>query len=343
MSHELLSNLLYIIVAFSWMMYLAQELFISGASALNISLAKDDEERKQIQATAGLHFDGMEVWLIAALTLTFGGFRFAFATILPHLYVVFFLLVYVIIARGVSLEVMYKLDNKKWQKVMSYTWMISSILLMLFLGVYITNLFYGFPFDGTNMTKGFISIFSVTGISGGVFFVLLSIISGAAWINITCVGDIGKKAVAFVKKTGVIYMLPPVLLLVFMGFNNTTASLFVGDLFTKSAVLFILPFMTVVFAILVTVFGIKQDGKKMFIFTVLTMCFFIITGFVGTFPYVVLSNLNPDLGITIMDAAASKKASMTIFIAVMIFYPLIVTYQGWKYYKFAFGIKLNDE
>ena len=343
MSHELLSNLLYIIVAFSWMMYLTQELFISGASALNISLAKDEEERKQIQTTAGLHFDGMEVWLIAALTITFGAFRVAFATILPHLYIVFFLLVYAIIARGVSLEVMYKLDNKKWQNAMKYTWMISSILLMLFLGVYMTNLFYGFPYDGTSMTKGFISIFSVTGIMGGLFFVLLSLVSGAGWISITCEGDLSRRALDFVKKVGVIYMIPVVLLLVFMGFNNTTASLFVSDLFSDNYVLFLLPFLTVVSAILVMVNGITKDGKKMFIFSVVTMALFIITGFVGTFPNVMLSNIDPAFSIKIADTVASKKAATTIFTAIMIFYPLILGYQGWKYYRFAFGIKLNDE
>lgn len=342
MSHEILGNIMYFVIAFTWIVYLCQEVFISGASALNVSLSKDESERKQIQVTSGLHFDGMEVWLVTAIALMFGIYPQVFGEVLSHLYVIFFVLLYVIIARGISIEVIYKLDNEKWQKAMSYTWMISSILLMLLLGVYITNMFAGYPYDG-GMTKGFLSVLSVTSISGGLLFVILSFTAGGGWIYLTVTGDLKLKAVKFVKKVGVIYMVPVLVILTGMGFNNTDSSIYTGQLFSNSYLWFILPLLTTVFAILVLWFGHKEDGKKLFIFSILTMLFYLLTGFIGSFPNVLLSVVDPALSLTVTDVMTSFNAMNVIFIAVCIFYPIIIGYQSWKYVRFAWNINPNDE
>ena len=92
MSNELLGVLLFFVIGFSWIVYLSQEIFISGSSMLNTILCNNEKERKQIQVISGLHFDGMEVWLLGALTVTFGVFPLAFATTFTHMYVIFFLL-----------------------------------------------------------------------------------------------------------------------------------------------------------------------------------------------------------------------------------------------------------
>lgn len=340
---ETLGSILFFVIGFAWMVYLTQEMFITGASALNMSVAKDEGERKQIQVSSGLHFDGIEVWLVGALTLLFGAFPLAFTTTLTHLYIPFFLVIYAIIARGLSIEFLYKLDNSKWLKSMKITWTVSSILIMLLLGVYLTNIFYGFPLGTDGMTEGFFSIFNVTGIAGGLLFVLLSLVSGAGWIYLSTSGELGLRAVKFIKKVGIIYAAPVVLLLVFMGFNNTKASLFIGELFTAAPILFALPLLTVFSALGITWFGYKEDGKKVFIFALLTMAMFLITGFVGMYPYMIPSHVLVENGITLYDAAAFINSQIVIVIAVMIFFPIIIGYQTWKYIRFTTKVNYNDE
>ena len=78
MSNETLASIVFTIISFSWVVYLLQEMFITGASALNMSICKNEGERKQIQVISGIHFDGIEVWLIAALTITLGAFPLVF-------------------------------------------------------------------------------------------------------------------------------------------------------------------------------------------------------------------------------------------------------------------------
>ena len=344
MSSATLAIIAFVIIAFSWTVYIIQELFITGSSALNMAICKNEEERKQIQVISGLHFDGIEVWLLAAITLTLGLFPLVFGETFTYLYVVFFLLLYAIIGRGVSIEVIYKLESKKWIKAMVITWTVSSALLIFILGVYISNIFYGFPMDSTGeMTSSYFSLFNITGLSGGIFFLSSALIAGTGWINLNTVGDVGVKALIFVKRFGVIYVMPISLMITVMGFNNTDASIFIGELFSKSFLFFIFPLLTVVFALITVFAGYKGKSKKLFIFSLLTMALFLLTGFIGIFPYMVPSNLAVENGITIYDAIVSNQAVEVVLITVLIFYPLIFLYQGWKYKKFAKKVNLNDE
>ena len=103
MSNETMAIILFFVIALAWIIYLVQEIFISGVSLLNTAICKNEEERKQLQVISGLHFDGMEVWLIVAITMLFGDFPEAFATTFTYLYVIFFLLLYALFGRRYSM------------------------------------------------------------------------------------------------------------------------------------------------------------------------------------------------------------------------------------------------
>lgn len=343
MSSVFLQNALYIILSFSWIAYILQELFIAGSSALNVRLANDEGERKQIQVISGLHFDGVEVWLIAALTITLGAFPLAFATSLTYLYVVFFLLLYALITRGIVIEILYKMDHPKWIKVNAYLWAISSALILFFIGVYLTTLFYGLPFDGNGMTTGVFGIFNVTTLSGGLLFVSLGLTAGASWIALMSEGEIVNRAMLLVKKLGLPIVSAVLVLLVFMGMNVMDDSIFVGHIFQKSALFFALPGLTVGFAI-TSIFAMrKQNTKQTFMYTIITLFFFLLTGFVGAYPFVLRSSIDVTAGITVSDAITQVKSGQVIFIVILIFYPLIGFYQGWKYRRFSQKVKPYDE
>ena len=343
MSNLTLGNIVFFTIMFTWMVYLVQELFITGASALNRIVSDNEEERKQVQVTTGLHFDGIEVWLIAALTMTLAAFPQVFSITFSHLYIPIFLLLYALIARGVSIEVVYKLDNQKWVKSMVMAWTISSILIIFILGIYMTNMFLGYPFVGGEMTRSFFTIFNVSGISGGLFFVALSLVAGAGWLELTTEGELHAKALKFVKKVGIIYTVPILLLLVLMGLNNESSSIFNGELYLDYPVLFVLPFLLVASAIATMIFGYKQKGVYGFITSLSTMFLFVITGFVGMFPYVLISRGAMEESLLIADTMAKSGSLKIILIAVLIFFPLIIGYQGWKFMKFSNKVKLNDK
>lgn len=343
MSSVFLANAMFIFITFTWMVYLVQEMFITGSSALNWTIAKNEQERKQIQYASGLHWDGIEVWLIAAIVLTLAAFPLAFATSFTYLYVIFYLFLYALITRGIVIETLYKLDNPKWVKANAIAWAVSSSLIMFILGVYITNLFYGLPFDGSGMTTSFFGAFNVTTISGGLLFFTLSILSGAAWIDLKTTGEIGTRALQFVKKTGFGLIAPVLLLLVFMGFNVQDNSIFVGELFASSPVFYVLPALTAAAAIRLLFTVLKGKAKPVFIHSLATMGLFLLTGFVGTYPVLLPSSIDPNFGITITDALTQVKSAQILFTAIVIFYPIIIGYQSWKYIRFAKKVEPMEE
>lgn len=344
MSREIFGNIMFFLMAFTWTVYLVQELFIAGASGLNRVASKNEEDRKKIQVITGLNFDGIEVWLIASLSLMFAVFPLAFSTVLTYLYVPFFLLLFVLIFRGVSIEVIYKLDNEKWVKWMVLLWTVSSILIMFILGIYITNIFLGFPMEYSEITlqytftSGFFSIFNTAGITGGLLFVALSLLGGAAYIDLFAGKELGKRALDFVKKFGIIYVVPILTLVVFMGFNNTYASIFTGQLFLANTWLFVFPGLAVVSGLLLIRHGYKQNSKQLFIFSLVTMFFFLATGFLGSFPNIVASRIDVVDSITTLSSVSAKTMNI-IFIFICIFFPVIIFYQGWKYKKFMKKVK----
>ncbi|AIO18855.1 Cytochrome bd-II ubiquinol oxidase subunit 2 [Candidatus Izimaplasma bacterium HR1] len=343
MFSETLGNILFFVLGFTWMVYLAQEIFISGVALLNTAISKNEKERKQLQVISGLHFDGMEVWLIAAIALTEGVFPLAFGTTFSYLYVIMFLLLFAIIGRGVSVEVIYKLDSRKWQKSMVMMWLVSSIAMMFLLGTYISNIFFGFPIGPNGLEGTGFSILNVTGISGGLLFIALSFVAGAGWINLLTEGDIKDRGLRFVKKVGIIYTIPVLTLLVFMGWNNTDASLWTGVLYMNYPVLYILPILTVLAGLMVIYYGFKEKGRQLLIHAIAVTVLFVISGYIGSFPYVLSSNINPMYGITIVEAMSSANGLRIILTTVSIFYPIIIGYQTWKYKKFWQKVKLNDE
>jgi cytochrome d ubiquinol oxidase subunit II len=132
-------------------------------------------------------------------------------------------------------------------------------------------------------------------------------------------------------------------LLVLMGLNNESSSVFNGDLYLDIPVFFVLPGLLVLSSIGVLYYGYKEDGIKIFIASLSTMFFFVVTGFVGMFPHVLLSRGAIEESIAISDAMSLSGPLKIIVIAVSIFFPIIIGYQTWKYIKFAQKIKLNDE
>jgi cytochrome d ubiquinol oxidase subunit II len=73
------------------------------------------------------------------------------------------------------------------------------------------------------------------------------------------------------------------------------------------------------------------------------MGLFMITGYLGLFPNVLLSRGNASESLQIVDVMARADSLRVILIAVLVFYPIIIGYQTWKYIKFSKKIKLNDE
>ncbi len=77
--------------------------------------------------------------------------------------------------------------------------------------------------------------------------------------------------------------------------------------------------------------------------TGLTIIFATITLFMGLYPRVLVSSLNPEWSLTVYNASSSPYTLKVMTIIALIFVPIVLVYQGWTYYVFRQRITKESE
>lgn len=336
MTHEALAIIWYGILLTAWCVYLALESFVVGSGMLQPFLTRDKDLRQALLRPAGLHWDGIEVWLITAIGGTFAAFPAVFAKTLESLYVAFFLLLLLLMIRGVTIELAYKDDNPKWQAVMGTLWNVSSFAIPLVVGVYFSNIFAGLKMGVAGYEGTFLGIFNLNSIVMGVLFVAASMVSATGWVVLTS----GKhrdtlegKAFSLGLKAAVVAALA--MLYEMMAFNTGTGMLPKSLLFGQAPWLYVLPVLCVL-AGLAAIFATWRRSPWMALLSGALMApLVVLTGYLANYPYFLPSQIKPEFGIDLMEAASSQYTLNLMFIAAVIFVPIVLVYQGWKFWYFA--------
>lgn len=332
MTQEVLANLWYFILVLVWAIYLSQELFVTGVGALSLTYDVKDSSFKKINESVATFWDGIQVWLIVAIGGLFAAFPTAYALTLQALYIPFFLLLFTIIARGTSIELIFKSEDPKWQKFVSKIWGISSIILMLIEGVYLINLVVGLPIKDGLITENFLTIFSRGPLLGGLLLVVSSISLGYCWIKITLGYDFktpSKKSVLWISGASVF-----VTTLLFLSLTNEYY-VFESGKFAEVQVLWIMPICAILAYVLQFVFHVLGFYKAAFITLIVGIFLVLFTVFTASFPFILPSTLSASEGLLILDAASSAHTLSIISGVSAIFIPIVIGYQTWKYIKFG--------
>lgn len=325
MSHEILGNIWYLLLAVLWIGFLILESFTSGVGMM-FKTARTETEGRVLQYTVGPYWDGSEVWFITAGGATFAAFPLVYAEMFSNLYIALYLLLIMLITRGVSQELVFKDDNPKWQNGMSWAWVISSYGVALLLGVRFTNLFLKAN-TLSESTNDFFGLLSLMGILGGLLFISFYRTNGILWANVKAEGEVVTRLRKQVMPTAVASaLIMPILL---MGFNWDT-NLFATN-FANAPILWVLPVLTM----LSTIGTIYNTWRKLYGLALASNCFsiamFMITGYAGIFPY-----MSP--GVTVVDGMASNLTLTIMTWVAVIFVPLVLGYQGWKFWQFRYKI-----
>ncbi len=127
--------------------YVVMDGFDFGAGALHLSVAKTDRERRQVLAAIGPFWDGNEVWLLAGGGVLFLAFPKVLASGLSGFYLAIFLVLWVLILRGISIELRSHVADGMWRSYWDATLTIASAAAPLLLGAALGNLLRGVPLD----------------------------------------------------------------------------------------------------------------------------------------------------------------------------------------------------
>src|SRR5215470_10194068 len=157
----------YAIVSLMLIVYVVLDGRNFGAGMLHRFVARTPAERRQVIAAIGPLWSWHEVWLVG-----FGGtlvavFPKLMASAFAGYYLALMLILWCLILRGVSIEVVGHINDRLWQTFWDFVFVIGNTLLAILFGAAAGNLVRGVPLDADgNFSMAFFTDFRAHGYVG---------------------------------------------------------------------------------------------------------------------------------------------------------------------------------
>ena len=332
-----LNTLWFILIVILYTGFFVLEGFDFGVGILLPILGKNDIQRRIIINTIGPHWDGNEVWLIAAGAATFAAFPNWYATLFSGFYLPLFLILIGLILRGAAFEFRSKDDNPIWGNLCDWCIFTGSLIPTLLFPIAFSNLVRGVPIDANmQYVGGFFNLLNPYALLAALLVTLLFILHGATFLSLKTSGEIEQKAKDLVRW---LWLLVALMLVIFL-----ITSFIITDVRQKLNVFSILfPVLGVLTIVAAGYFLRKGHFGRLFIMTCLTVAFIVLTIFTILYPRVMVSSLNPDWSLTIQSAASSAHTLRIMTTITLIFLPIVVLYQAWTYWVFRKRVSSDIE
>jgi cytochrome d ubiquinol oxidase subunit II len=317
-----LNTLWFILIAVLYTGYFILEGFDLGVGILLPFLGKGQDKRKRLMInTIGPHWDGNEVWLITAGGATFAAFPQWYATLFSGFYLPLLMILVALIFRGVAFEFRSKDENPIWRKFWDGAIFFGSLFPAFLWGVAFANILQGTPIDGTmNFVGSFSDLLNSYALLGGAASLVLFILHGAVFLTLKTTGEIEEDA----RKTAMRLWFPVLILLI---------AILVYSIINMLLPLFILIPAIVVFIITGFLLRARRTGWA-FLLTAITILLMTASLFAGLFPNVMVSSIDPQYNLTIINAASGPNTLRVMTIVAAIFVPIVLAYQAWSYWIF---------
>jgi cytochrome bd ubiquinol oxidase subunit II len=143
-----MATLWFCLVALMLALYAVLDGFDIGAGIIHLFAARTDAERRDVLRSIGPVWDGNEVWLIAAGGTLFLAFPALYAASFSGFYLPLMIVLWLLILRGISIELRNHLDAPVWSPFWDAVFALSSALLAIFFGAALGNVVRGVPMDG---------------------------------------------------------------------------------------------------------------------------------------------------------------------------------------------------
>jgi cytochrome bd ubiquinol oxidase subunit II len=189
--------------------YVVLDGFDLGVGVLHLFLVRTEAERQASLHSIGPVWDGNEVWLLAGGGTLYFAFPLLYASAFSGFYLPLMIVLWLLILRGVSLELRNHIDVGVWVALLDGVFGLSSALLIIFYGAALANVLRGVPLqaDGyfflplwTNwkpgVSPGILDWYTVI---GGLVALAALTLHGALWLTIKVSGDLARRACRIVE------------------------------------------------------------------------------------------------------------------------------------------------
>jgi cytochrome d ubiquinol oxidase subunit II len=184
--------------------YVVLDGFDLGVGVLHLFLVRTEAERRATLRSIGPVWDGNEVWLLAGGGTLYFAFPLLYASAFSGFYLPLMIVLWLLVLRGVSLELRNHIDMGVWRSLLDGLFGLSSALLAIFYGAALANVLRGVPLqaDGyfflplwTNWLPGANpGILDWYTVIGGLVALVALTLHGALWLTIKTSGELEERA-----------------------------------------------------------------------------------------------------------------------------------------------------
>jgi len=305
--------------------------FDLGIGSLFYILGKTDDQKKTLINSIGPVWDGNEVWLLTGGGALFAAFPYVYATVFSGFYLAMMLVLFGLIFRAVGIEYYFKMyDDKGMQNLMGKMFFVGSFIPALLFGVAIGNVIIGIPLDDMqNYSGSFFGLLNPYSLLFGVVGLVGFLLQGAVYATVKTDGELQQRATNLAMKFSwallVVWILGTILTYILASY--------MFDNYNNIPVLYVIPLLTLISLLAISLFLKKKAYGKAFIASSLVIATEILTFAVGLFPNLVISK-NPLQNLTIYNAASTDLTLTVMLIIALIGVPIVLVYTGYVYYVF---------
>jgi cytochrome d ubiquinol oxidase subunit II len=307
------------LVVLSWVLFFVLEGFDFGVGLLAPLLGRNPHERGAAISTVGPFWDGNEVWLVAAIGLTFAAFPSWYAALLSGLYLPVVALLLLLAVRGVALEFRGKADGVRWRRGWELALAVSSAGIVALWGAVLAVMVRGLALGpdgsvrGSGLSRSVSPVLTPSALLGALIALVAAGLLGATFLALRTTGPVRRRARRVAMwVAGVVAALVAVLALV-------------------------VSFLLLVWVGLAVVVGVLAWGRRegwAFGFAALGVAGAVVAVFTAHGATVLRSTVDPAWSLTMGGAAATDSALRLLTVVGVVVLPGVLVYQAFSYWVF---------
>ena len=332
--------------------------FDLGVGTLLPFLARTDEQRRVLLNAIGPTWEGNQVWFITAGGAMFAAWPFVYATAFSGFYWAMLLVLFALFFRPVGFEYRSKVADPRWRNAWDWGLFVGGAVPALVFGVAFGNLLQGVPFelDGfmrSTYTGSFWGLLNPFGLLAGVVSLSMLVMHGALYLQLRTEGELNARAAKAARWFGALFMAAFALAGVWQAFGiegfrivampdpggvvsplSKTVEMVEGawmQNYTARPWTMSAPIAVFAGGLLALLFsGAKRPGLA-FVCSGAAVAGVIMTAALAMFPFIMPSSTQPNVSLTAYDAVSSHLTLNLMFIAVVVFLPIVLLYTSWVY------------
>ncbi|WP_181183937.1 cytochrome d ubiquinol oxidase subunit II [Prosthecodimorpha hirschii] len=333
--------------------------FDLGAATLLRTVARTDNERRQVLNAIGPVWEGNQVWLILGGGAIFAAWPAVYATAFSGFYIAMFLVLATLILRPVGFEYRNKIADPRWRASWDWALFAGGLVPSLVFGVAIGNLLQGVPFRIDNDMRvlyegsGLFELLNPFGLLCGLVSLAMLTGHGAVFVALKTEGPVADRA----RVAGALFPGLHVLLFTLAGLwiaKGLPGYALVGAVahdgpsnplvkevaivpgqwlknYEAWPLLKAAPIAGLAGSVLTAVLVVVKRPGFAFVTSAIAIFGTISTVGVSMFPFLMPSSIAPGASLTVWDSSSSQLTLFVMLCATLLFLPIVLVYTAFVF------------